>query len=220
MSELLGQIGGWFGSPAGKGLGEIAGLGATGAGLIGNLAADRQRAQAAAAAKANMNLSPAALGAMVSGAEQPLNRSLVQDVTGNVNANLAEQGLSEAPGLIATATSQALAPFQQANQQTALQLVLRKLGLPAEFASTIPQNAQLAPLLALLMHSFGSTPGTPGGGTSPTGGASGSYPTMPFPFPTGGPMPSPNLPIDWLGQNPLQANLPPDMAPPDVGGGF
>jgi len=169
MSELLGNIAGWFGSPAGKGLGEIAGLGATGAGLIGNLAADRQRAAAAKAAQANMNLTPAQLGAMVSGAEQPLNRSLVQAVTGNVDANLAEQGLSEAPGLIATATSQALAPFQQQNQQTALQLVLQKLGLPAEFARTIPQNTQMAPLLALLMRSAGGTGGTGGAGGVTTG---------------------------------------------------
>lgn len=169
MTQILGSLAGWLGSPAGKGLGEVAGLGATGAGLVGNLLADRQRAQAAAAAKANMNLSPQQLGTMVSGATQPLDRALVQAVTGNVNANLAEQGLSQAPGLIATATSQALAPYEQQNQQAALQLVLRKLGLPAEFASTIPPNAQLAPLIAMLMKGFGTNPSnTPGGGTPPT----------------------------------------------------
>ncbi len=169
MSELLGNIAGWFGSPAGKGLGEIAGLGATGAGLIGNLAADRQRAAAAKAAQANMNLTPGQLGAMVTGAEQPLNAALVQAVTNTTNANLAEQGLSEAPGLIATAESQALAPFQQANQQTALNLVLQKLGLPAEFARTIPPNANLSPLLALLMRGAGNQGGGSGGGFSTTG---------------------------------------------------
>ncbi len=223
MSELLGSIGNFFGSSAGKGLGEIAGLGATGAGLIGNLAADRQRAAAAKAAQANMNLSPGQLGTMVSGAEQPLNRALVQAVTGNVNANLAEQGLSEAPGLIATATSQALAPYQQQNQQTALQLVLRKLGLPAEFASTIPPNSPLAPLLALLMHGFGTPSAAPS--ASPTGGAPGSFPTAAYPTLaqlTGGATPmqpgtDPNSFINWLGQS---STVPPDMAPPDVGGGF
>jgi hypothetical protein len=217
MSDFLGSIGNFFGSPAGKGLGEVAGLGATGAGLVGNLMADRQRAAAANAARANMNLTPAQLGAQVSSATQPLNNALVQAVTGNVNSNLAEQGLSEAPGLIATATSQALAPFQQQNQQTALQLVLQKLGLPAEFARTIPQNAQLAPLLALLMHGFG-TPNAPAASSSGftpatqpnllqlTGGATPMQPGT-----------DPNSFINWLGQS---NNVPADMAPPDVGSGL
>jgi hypothetical protein len=150
MSDFLGQIGNFFGSSAGKGLGEIAGLGATGTGLVGNLLADRQRAAAASAAQRNMNLTPQQLAAQVASATQPLNAGLVQAVTGATNANLAEQGLSQAPGLIATATSQALAPYEQANQQTAMQLVLQRLGLPAELARTIPPNANLAPLLAML----------------------------------------------------------------------
>lgn len=169
MSDLLASVGNFFGSSAGKGLGEIAGLGATGAGLVGNLAADRQRAAAAKAAQANMNLTPQQLSAMVSGAEHPLDKALVQAVSGNVNANLAEQGLSEAPGIQATVLSQALAPFEQQNQNAALQLVMRKLGLPAEFAATIPQNAQLAPLLALLMKGFG----TPNAAPKPVGPTTG-----------------------------------------------
>jgi hypothetical protein len=167
MSGLLGDIGAWFGSPAGKGLGELAGLGATGAGLAGNISADKQRAAAASAAEKNMNLTPQQLSAMVTGAETPLNANLVQAITGNVNSNLATQGLSEAPGLIATAESQALAPFQQQNQHTALQLVLQKLGLPAEFLKSIPPNSNLSPLLAMLFKGFGG----------PTGGGGGGFPT-------------------------------------------
>jgi hypothetical protein len=199
-------------------LGEVAGLGATGAGLIGNLAADHQRSIAAKEAQANANLSPQALGNEVTAATAPLNASLVQAVTGATNANLAEQGLSEAPGLIAQATTQGLAPYAQQNQQNALQLVMRKLGLPAEFAATIPQNAQLAPLLAMLMKSFsapGATPPAPGGGGGFTGASQPNLLQL-----TGGatPMPPPNQPLDWLGLTPTQANLPPEMAPPDVGG--
>jgi hypothetical protein len=217
MAGLFSGISNFFSSSAGKGLSEIAGIGAAGSGLVGNLLADKQRSDAAALAKKNANLTPQQLGTMVSGAEQPLNAALVQAVTGNVNASLAEQGLSEAPGLIATATSQALAPYQQANQQTALQLVLRKLGLPAEYAATIPQNAQLAPLLALLMHSFG----TPGATPAPS--PSGFPATQPNILQlTGGATPmqpgtDPNSFINWLGQS---NNVPPDMQPPDVGGGY
>jgi hypothetical protein len=68
------------------------------------------------------------------------------------------------------------------------------------------------------MHGFGTPSATPG--TSPTGGAPGSFPTMPYPIATGGPMPSPNTPgTDWLGN--LFGNAPytPDT-PPDVGGGY
>lgn len=214
MSDFLSSLGNFFGSSAGKGLGEIAGLGATGTGLVGNLLADQQRAAAAKQAQANMNLSPQALAAQVSSATQPLDRSLVQAVTGNVNANLAEQGLSQAPGLIATATSQALAPFQQQNQQTAMQLVLQRLGLPAEFARTIPANANLAPLLALLMK--GGLPGA-GGGTFPGPGGAGVPPgTMPFPINPSGPMPSgqppgwPSWSAPWSGSSaPYDAGSPP-----------
>jgi hypothetical protein len=158
VPDLLNSLGTFFSGPTGKGIGTLAELGATGAGLFGNLSADRQRAAAAKQAQANMNLTPQQLAAMVSGAEQPLNRGLVQAVTSNVDASLAEKGLSQAPGLIATTESQALAPFMHENQQTALALVLQKLGLPAEFARTIPQNANLAPLLALLFKGGGAKP--------------------------------------------------------------
>jgi hypothetical protein len=171
--DSLASIGSFFGSPTGKGIGTLAELGGAGAGLYGNISADQQRAAAAKQAQANANLTPQQLSAMVSGAQQPLNAGLVQAITGNVNANLAEQGLSQAPGLIATAESQALAPFQQNNQQAALQLVLAKLGLPAEFAKTIPQNANLAPLLSMLFK----------GQATPS--------TNPNPFQTTGPNPPP-----------------------------
>lgn len=168
MSDLLSSIGNFFGSSAGKGLGEIAGLGATGAGLFGNLAADRQRAAAAKAARANMDLTPAQLAAQVNQATLPLNKELVQAITGNVNANLAEQGLSEAPGIQAQAIAQGLAGPEQQQQQNAMNLVLQRLGLPAEFLRTIPSNANLSPLLALLFRNNNPTP-TVSGFTPTTG---------------------------------------------------
>lgn len=164
MSDMLGQIGTFFGSPAGKGLGEVAGLGATGAGLVGNLSADRQRAAAAKQAQVNAALTPQQLGAQVTQATQPLNAGLVQAISGNVDANMAEKGLSQAPGLQAEAIAQALAGPEQQNQQTAMQLVLQRLGLPAELLKSIPPNSNLSPLLAMLMKGFGSgsTPGATG----------------------------------------------------------
>src|ERR1700741_2348097 len=73
----------------------------------------------------------------VRAATQPLSLGLVQDVTSQVSGTLAERGLSQAPGIQATELATALAPYQQQNQQTALQLVLTRLGLPLEYAKTI-----------------------------------------------------------------------------------
>lgn len=160
MSDLLNNIGSFFSSGAGKGIETLAGLGATGAGLAGNISADQQRSAAAKSAQANMNLTPAQLAQQVGQATQPLNSQLVQSVTGNVNANQQEMGLSQAPGLTAQAVASGLAPYEQQNQQNAMQLVMQKLGLPAEFARTIPPNANMSQLLALLMKG-NNVPGTP-----------------------------------------------------------
>lgn len=161
MSDFLGQIGNFFSGPTGKGLSTLAGLGSAGAGLYGNISADQQRQQALNQAKANANLSPQALSNMVTQATQPLNANLVRAITGQVNANEAEQGLSQAPGLTAQAVSQGLAPYEQKNQQQALQLVMQKLGLPSTFASLIPPNTNMNQLLALLMRQ--NNPGQSGG---------------------------------------------------------
>lgn len=217
MSDFLGSIGNLFSGATGKGISTLAGLGATGAGLYGNLSAEGQRAAAAKQAQANANLTPQQLGGQVASATQPLNAQLVQAITGNVNANMAEQGLSQAPGLQAQAIASGLAGPEQQNQQTAMQLVLARLGLPAEFAKTIPQNANLAPLLAMLFKGF-SAPGGPQG-TAPTGFQPAYQPTIAQL--TGGATPmqpgSQNPITDWLGN--LSNAPPPDMAPPDVGSG-
>ena len=155
--ELLSTIGTFFSSPGGKGIETLAGLGSAGAGLYGNISADQQRQEALNQAKANAALTPQQLGNMVTGATAPLNANLVQAVTGAVNANQAEMGLSQAPGLTAQAIAQGLAGPEQQNQQTALQLVMQKLGLPSTFASLIPPNTNMSQLLALLMR--GNTPG-------------------------------------------------------------
>ena len=169
MAGTLGNIGSFFSSGTGKGLESLAGLGATGAGLYGNISADQQRAAAAKQAQANMNLTPAQLSAQVNAATQPLNASLVSAITGNVNSNLAEQGLSEAPGLIAQATAQGLAPAEQQQQQNALQLVMQRLGLPASLLQSIGPNANMSQLLALLMRQNNPSPSASPFGFDTTG---------------------------------------------------
>lgn len=180
MPDFLSNVAGFFSSGAGKGLETLAGLGATGAGLAGNLSADAQRAAAAKQAQANMNLTPQQLAAQVSSATQPLNANLVQAITGNVNANMAEQGLSQAPGLQAEAIVQALAGPEQQNQNTAMQLVMQKLGLPAEFLKTIPPNTNMSQLLVMLMKGGGNAP-TAAGIFNPTTGPTYTQAGLPDP---------------------------------------
>ncbi len=209
--EALGNLGSFFSGPAGKGLSSLATLGATGAGLYGNISAEQQRQNELNILKkqqAAAEVSPTQLAQQVSAATQPLNRGLVQDVTNNVSGTLAEQGLSQAPGIQATALSQALAPYQQQNQATALQLVMKRLGLPIEYAQTLlagnPQSVDLSKLLALL--------GRPGGGSGTgTAAASPAIPpaqadwmaSLPGITPTTPPG-DPGLP-DWLTSAPSTA---------------
>jgi len=156
--ETLSSLGQFLQGTTGQSLLKLGEVGMTGAGLVGNILNERARSgEISNLQKAEKTLAdPTKLSAEVRAATQPLNAGLVQDVTNQVSGNLAERGLSQAPGIQATELATALAPYQQQNQQTALQLVLTRLGLPIEYAKTIlagmPQNTNLAPLLALLQN--------------------------------------------------------------------
>jgi hypothetical protein len=192
--EALQSIGTFFGSSGGKGLTSLAELGATGAGLFGNISAERQKAQEMDYLKKQQNAigDPTKLAAEVAAATQPLNRALVQDVGNQVSGTLAEQGLSQAPGIQASTLATSLAPFEQQNQQTALQLVMKRLGLPIEYANALlannPKGTNLAPLLALLQK----------GNTGAATGAVGMQPAV---------MPAANA--SWNASLPGQSSAPP-----------
>jgi hypothetical protein len=147
LSAITSNVGNWL---------PVAEMGMTGAGLAGNLMNQKARSdELNYLLNQQKNLQdPTKIASEVAAATQPLNRGLVQSVENTVNANLASQGLSEAPGIQAATEAQALAPFQQQNQQTALQIVMQRLGLPLSYAGTylagLPPNSNLAPLLALL----------------------------------------------------------------------
>lgn len=133
-------------------------LATAGAGLGGNIMSSIQQGDVASQAAKNAKLTPGQLGTMVSGAEQPLDRSLINTVNNQVQADMASRGLAEAPGIFGATEAQALAPYQQQNQQTALQLILEKLGLPASTLQALRSGgggmANLSPLLQSLMKAF------------------------------------------------------------------
>jgi len=181
MPEILGAFSSVLSSGGANPLMSLLSLGSSGAGIIGNIGTDIQRQQQIN--KLNALDNPATLSKEVAEATQPLNSGLVQSVTNQVSGNLAEQGLSQAPGIQATELAQALAPFQQQNQNTAMQLVLQQLGIPLSIIQSLPQNSNLSPLFALLMRQ--NNPGGGGSGITPpipsdyTGGGSSDYTSSP-----------------------------------------
>jgi hypothetical protein len=96
-------------------------------------------------------LSPEALAAKVAGATQPLNRGLVQAINNQVQADMASRGLAQAPGVFSAEEEQTLAPFQQANQQRAMQLILAQLGIPGEILQNTQGSANVMPAIMQLM---------------------------------------------------------------------
>lgn len=137
------------------------GLGVGGAGLVGNILSSIQQGRVASEAEHNAHLSPNQLATMVSQATQPLDRNLINAINNQVSGDMASRGLAEAPGIFAATEGQALAPFQQANQDRALQLIMEKLGLPASTLAALRSGgggmANLSPLLQMIMKQFPST---------------------------------------------------------------
>lgn len=165
MGDMLSSVSTAFGGSgsAGNGALDLAGIGTAGSGIVGNIMNEKQRSDQINQLKSLEN--PTTLAKDVVAATQPLNSGLVQSVGSQVNANLASQGLSQAPGIQATELSQALAPFEQQNQQTAMQLVLQRLGIPESIIASLPGNSNIAPILAMLMRQNNSgASGNFGGG--------------------------------------------------------
>jgi hypothetical protein len=111
-------------------LGPLISGGSAVGGTVGNIFEDVKRNQYQDFVM-NLIKNPQALAALVQKIQQPLNNGLTQAVGNQVQGNLAERGLSQAPGIFAASESQALAPFYQQNQNTATQAILSALGLPA-----------------------------------------------------------------------------------------
>jgi hypothetical protein len=132
--------------------------GTAGAGLFGNIMNSIQQGNVASQAEKNAKLTPAQLGSQVASATQPLDRNLTNAINNQVQGDMASRGLAEAPGIFAATEGQALAPFQQAEQDRALQLVLAKLGLPASTLAALRSGgggmANLSPLLQMIAKMF------------------------------------------------------------------
>ena len=112
--------------------------GALAGGEIGNILEQQKRSQYQNYIMGILK-DPAKLAQMASKVQQPLNNGLTQSVNNQVQGDMASRGLSQAPGIFAASESQALAPYIQHNQDTAMAAVLQSLGMPQGTFSP-PQN--------------------------------------------------------------------------------
>jgi hypothetical protein len=168
MSQLLGSVASWFGKSGSGGSPNwltaiLGGLG--GAGEIGNILTDQKRSSLLNQSEAWSKLTPQQLSAKVAAATQPLSQGLTSSVGNVVQGQVAERGLAESPGIYSEVLAQALAPYYQQNQQTALNEILAQMGLPLQEASLL-KDSNLSPIFAMLMNSFKGGDGSGSGLTS------------------------------------------------------
>lgn len=116
---------------------------------------------------------PEAINALVKQFQQPLSSGLTSGVGSVVNASLAEQGLSQAPGIQSQVLSQALAPYQQNEQQMAIQEAFKAIGLPVQALQAI-QSVMNPNQLAAMMKNILPTGSSPYGSFD-GGSVGGSY---------------------------------------------
>ena len=173
--EILEREGYWYDGPMALcdlgSLANIAMIGSMGTGMVGNIMNAVTRGEAISSLQSAenkyANMSPQKLASMVSGATAPLNQNLIESVNNAVQGDMAQRGLAQAPGIFAAEEEQALAPYEQQNQQTALQLILQKMGIPLQYASAILQGTQgggsnLSPLLMMMLLRNNLNPSSPG----------------------------------------------------------
>lgn len=163
--RVLEREGYWYDGPVERcdlsKLANIATIGTTGAGLVGNILNSITRGRAISSLEGINKLTPEQLASRVSRAAQPLDRALVENIQNQVQADVASRGLAQAPGIFAAEESQALAPAEQANLDRAMQLVLSQWGIPAEIlASTTGGSDPTLALMSLMLRNQlgGGTP--------------------------------------------------------------
>lgn len=152
MSDTLSSIGDFVGGKGGAGL--FSGVGVL-SNIMNMVQQQKLRSQQMGYLKNIQGLisDPSKLTAMLSKLERPLSAGLEKGVGNSVQGYLAERGLSTSPTIQAETMAQTLAPFQQNEQQIALDAVFKLLGLPAGAGSMLPgsmPNVDISGLLKML----------------------------------------------------------------------
>jgi len=162
MPDAIASIGSSLGSVFGGsgGLGNLLKTIITGTGLVGNFINQRQQ-QGALNTELMYQKNPALAAQKIASLEQPLSQGLTQEVGNSTQGYLAERGLAESPQMSQAVLGQALAPYVQQNQNTAMQ---EFFGLLNPAGAKFPQNTNLASLFSLFnKNPYPQFPTTAGG---------------------------------------------------------
>jgi hypothetical protein len=136
----------------------------SGAGFIGNWLNNRKVNQRQDFLT-KLGEDPNKMNAYVSQFQKPLQAGLTQNVGNATQAYLGERGLSESPTVSADVFAQALAPYQQQQQQTGIAEALASLGLIPKTGN--PPSDVSGPL-AMLMKQFAPKTANPTSGIDPS----------------------------------------------------
>lgn len=186
--------------------------GMLGAGELGNILTEHKQTQMQDYLT-NIAKNPALLQQMIQKAYRPLSNAFVQNINNRVQADMASRGLAQAPGIFAGTEAQALAPWEQANWDSARQQVMQALGLASQGTlSSGPQPQNLTPLMAMFLRSFGT------GKPTTTGTLPSQLPQPPTGVPPG--ITYPGMPDIWGGYQPQVPSPGPQPVATDPFGGF
>jgi hypothetical protein len=158
ITSIGSTLGSFFSGAGGKALQGIS----TGVGGIGNILNMIQSGQQYSKLKQFENMTPQQLSARVAAGTAPLNAGLTQTVTNSVQGADAERGLATSPGIFNADLAQSLAPYQQQNQNSALQILMAQMGLPTAAKSILNPVTPLSNSFANLFKTAGpnNNPGT------------------------------------------------------------
>jgi hypothetical protein len=104
---------------------------------------------------ADISMNPQLLNQRINQFTRPLNQNLINSVTRATAPSIAERGLATAPGMSQQITAEALAPYEQQNQQMGTNLALQSFQPVQHYAEGLGttlagQQEDLATLLGLL----------------------------------------------------------------------
>ena len=195
MSDFASSIGNFFSGTGGKDLTALLGLGGAASNLYSGFENfQNQQNYNDQIKKAQAILSdPKKLQAAVAAIQQPLSAGLTEGVGNAVQGSMAERGLATSPALMQSVMAQAIAPYVQQNQQTALNAVLQKLGLVEQSRPALFPQTNLTSLLKLI-SSGGGTPGVDQSGLDAAWGPGTTGADISAWF--GGPGEVPYIPVD------------------------
>lgn len=161
MSDALTSLGSFLTTDA-KPLNSILGLAGAGTNIYSGIQNIQQQQQVQNAQKYMTSLltSPTKMAAAEAGYQQPLTAGLTAELSNQVQGNLAERGLGSSPAAYTQQLTQAIAPYVQQNQGTALNALMQSLGLTNNLKTTPSPTADISKLLAQLKIGGGGTGST------------------------------------------------------------